>query len=752
MANSSPLTLYVLQTNTPLFLYVADSLQTKILQDALAECGWESAAQLIQQDTSEAFTFITGKLELPLLTLKMDLYHTGKEEPDDDHRFVNERLLEVAILGEPVEGSDVITLEDCLENYFNNRIDVRRHMERHRSMILRSTKSADGLPPAEEKLHALHVETVEYGEGEVAEMTESPLTEVPGTPSKSPLDRIRPDMQRSRANSIFSQRRVIPAVDSKSNQISDSKDPEHQRKASIRTEVLMPAWQFFKLLPWYTDNVPTSDAQVAAHFSHKRPVLGIALKRYQVSNQGVASRLNTYVDIPLEIAVPAFVSDDDISDDSPLVGNFKLVLQSVVCHRGSTVNSGHYISLVRGQAANAKDRGSFSSTSESPYSDDEPDPWMLFDDLAKDRITYVDIHQKLKEECPYLLFYQVQPIDDAPPTYEESCSRVPSDDLSASPEKLKMLGSFTEADQNDLTDTVIVEDETGTSPNGAPAASIEAVDWETSTRTSLDLNTVSGGGRGRQAPEDARGRTSMSSNRSSAGADALGSHINASVPSTPLDETRSSFLGLPISRRGSKVHPGKSKSRPSSQGAEERSSRFGMSFNMTKITSLGRSPSRNDLVSMGGTSNDEAVASAVTTPGAELTEDASTLAVVDNPQEKEGGQIASTDSVAGSIGSLGGGNLTGGSTESLSSSSRPDNNTFAVAAAAAEISSDELQARQQRTKNWKGKMEQKAVERTRIREEKQKERRDEKMAVKKGKKANKANSKGDVPDRECVVM
>jgi hypothetical protein len=50
---------------------------TKHLQESLAECGWRDAANLRQQDPSEAFGFITGQLELPLLTLKMDLYHTS---------------------------------------------------------------------------------------------------------------------------------------------------------------------------------------------------------------------------------------------------------------------------------------------------------------------------------------------------------------------------------------------------------------------------------------------------------------------------------------------------------------------------------------------------------------------------------------------------------------------------------------------------------------------------------------------------
>jgi hypothetical protein len=357
-----------------------------------------------------------------------------------------------------------------------------------------------------------------------------------------------------------------------------SSTPGRPRTNSIRTEVLMPAWQFFKLLPWYTENiVPTSDAQVAAHFSRKRPMLGIALKRYQYSTSGVASRLDTFIDIPLEIAVPSFVSDDDMEDHSPLVGNFKLVLQSVVCHRGVSVNSGHYVSLVRGRAPNAQSVDGRSGRPDSSESSEEEDPWMLFDDLARERVTYVDIHQKLKEECPYLLFYQVQPIDeehgpDAPPSYDEAMSRNPSDAFEYSPEKLRKVGS----DENDM---VLVESTSPTSPNGLSGT--EIVDWTVSNRTSLDI----------------RGRTSLEARRSSIDDSTVASQATTSVPSTPIDESRSSFLGIP-SRRGSKVKPQKSnKSRP---GSTEGASRF--SLNMSKLTSR---VSRTDLTNLASSAEED---------------------------------------------------------------------------------------------------------------------------------------------------
>lgn len=54
------------------------NIQTQLIQEALAACGWKDAQLLEQQDTSEAFAFITETLQLPLLTLQVDLFHQGK--------------------------------------------------------------------------------------------------------------------------------------------------------------------------------------------------------------------------------------------------------------------------------------------------------------------------------------------------------------------------------------------------------------------------------------------------------------------------------------------------------------------------------------------------------------------------------------------------------------------------------------------------------------------------------------------------
>lgn len=378
---------------------------TKHIQDALAECGWADAANLRQQDASEAFTFITGTLELPLLTLKMDIYHTGKEDASDDHKFINERLLEVALPPEPTDGS-TLTLEDCLEAYFNNRIEVKRYLERRNTVS--STRSVDSMSIS--KGFTSHIEEIETTPTLSPVDSNSPQVERPSPWSSASVSETAdtlPTRGSSRRDSIVQERFIPdPAVVKPPDEPLSGSDTQ-QRRGIFRKEVMMPAWQFFSLIPWYTDNSPTNDAQVAAHFSSKRPILGMCLKRYSFTPNGNATRRDTYIDIPTEIGLPHFIQDDNLDADAPIYGNFKLSLQAMVCHRGNSVDSGHYISIVRGTSANParSDSSSSSDTLEMPKH------WMRFDDLAAERVTLIDIETALKTESPYLLFYQILPIN-----------------------------------------------------------------------------------------------------------------------------------------------------------------------------------------------------------------------------------------------------------------------------------------------------------------------------------------------------
>ncbi|KAL8643841.1 MAG: hypothetical protein Q9226_008088 [Calogaya cf. arnoldii] len=378
---------------------------TKLLQLQIAECGWEDAAQVHQQDASEAFNFITEVLNLPLLTLKMDIYHHGKEDAGDDHRFVNERCLEVAI---PESNGAGLTLETCLTEYFNNRIEVKRYLQQRRGTIgsVRSQASFD----SSSKGSVAHIETVECDDS----LPSTPISPLPASATR------RPTFGRVRAPSIIQESYISEKEEITDTPAYESPHNGRRRGGSLRKEVVMPAWQFFSLIPWYTDAKPSNDQQVAAHFHSARPMLGICLKRYSFQPNGEAKRNGTYIDIPQEIGLPHFIQDDNMAEDGPLFGNFKLTLRSAICHQGTRVDSGHYIGLVR--TYDPKNPGE--------------DRWIRLDDLAKERVAEVDIDRFLQRETPYLLFYQVVPIEgdpgniaegeidngiDRPPPYTQEC-------------------------------------------------------------------------------------------------------------------------------------------------------------------------------------------------------------------------------------------------------------------------------------------------------------------------------------------
>ncbi|KAL9000006.1 MAG: hypothetical protein Q9169_001251 [Polycauliona sp. 2 TL-2023] len=344
---------------------------TKHIQLQLADCGWEDAAQLHQQDASEAFNFITEVLNLPLLTLKMDIFHHGKEDAGDDHRFVNERCLEVAI---PEANGQALTLEACLEEYFNNSIEVKRFMQQRRGTMgsVRSQASFDSTS----KGSAAHIETVEYDNS----LPSTPISPLPASTTR------RPTFARARAPSIIQESYV-----SEKNEAIDA--PEYENAPKGRRRGGCSPFSFRE-----TDARQAATPNICIRKTALTVATGICLKRYSFQPNGQAKRNGTYIDIPQEIGLPHFIQDDNMAEDGPLFGNFKLTLRSAICHQGTRVDSGHYIALVR------------------TYDPQNPgeDRWIRHDDMAKERVAEVDINQFLKHETPYLLFYQVVPIEGDP--------------------------------------------------------------------------------------------------------------------------------------------------------------------------------------------------------------------------------------------------------------------------------------------------------------------------------------------------
>jgi hypothetical protein len=148
----------------------------------MAECGWLDARLLEQQDTSEAFAFLTEKLELPLLSLQVDLFHQGRHD-DDDHKVVYERLLNLAVPSD-TDGNG-IKLEDCLEEYFNTQVDVLRDSEEAKKSI-----AEDGSPGAVPTLSIPNQIRLIRDEESVLTPTaisSSPIDMSPLTPRADPL-------------------------------------------------------------------------------------------------------------------------------------------------------------------------------------------------------------------------------------------------------------------------------------------------------------------------------------------------------------------------------------------------------------------------------------------------------------------------------------------------------------------------------------------------------------------------------------
>jgi hypothetical protein len=173
----------------------------------------------------------------------MDIYHTGKEDASDDHKFINERLLEVAIPPEPTDGQ-TLTLEDCLEAYFNNRIEVKRYLGRRNT--LPSTQSVESLSIS--KGFTAHVEEVDITPTITPVQSSSPRAEKPSPWSSfSEFNDALTARRLGRRDSLVRER-FIPESKEEPGETDLHSSDAQQRKGSYRKEVMMPAWQFFSLI------------------------------------------------------------------------------------------------------------------------------------------------------------------------------------------------------------------------------------------------------------------------------------------------------------------------------------------------------------------------------------------------------------------------------------------------------------------------------------------------------------------------
>ncbi|KAH7152313.1 ubiquitin carboxyl-terminal hydrolase-domain-containing protein [Dactylonectria estremocensis] len=628
---------------------------TKLIQDALADSGWSDARMLEQQDTSEAFAFITETLQLPLLSLQVDLFHQGKRDKDD-HKVVYERLLNLAVPPDPDEKG--IKLEDCLEEYFNAQVDVQRDSEEAKKASLQEMSRSDH--PRLIHRDTIRLITEEMGESSTPTVMASPIAmsplqrtptlekgpllafpelkpeedskpedsepkegeegeppgktpdKTPGEPPSEPPNEHPNEEQNGKAISSEAELAVPrpkPAIRARSTSViqrvlldeqgraSSPDNPTMLQKAmrkgsTVVKAVTIPAWQFFRLIPWHalTSNEPRSNVDVALNFD-QRPVVGICLKRYAMTESGQPKRHNTFIDIPDSLRLPHFMMADDpkAEEDPNPLSDYKLVLQSVICHRGDSLQSGHYIafSRVAPKLLTKNRRHDF-----DPPPDYEEAQWVRFDDLQiEKRVTYVDdIKQSLKDEMPYLLFYQIVPVVEVTaPSVEDTETEPPS--YNESKVSIELPPTPTRVDSNQL---VILGQEEGYFDNTPTATSSQLhASKPPSIRLSSDSERLprrSGeildSHFGSFLGDSRRPSVNWTDSTSATPAVTPNSHSPAITPS---EESTSSRLSRAASR-----FTKANRSRPSSQTGENR-----ISFSMTRYVGLMR-PSKEPLVDTNG--------------------------------------------------------------------------------------------------------------------------------------------------------
>ncbi|KAK4127626.1 cysteine proteinase [Parathielavia appendiculata] len=564
---------------------------TEHIQQALADCGWKDAARLEQQDTSEAFAFIADALQLPLLALRMDLFHQGKGDVDD-HKVVHERCLNLPV--PPDTDGKGVKLEDCMEAYFNNKVDVLRDSVEEKKSVDKpaiTPESMTRMVPDEEAPD-------EHTENTQLQRRWTTHGDVVQSPVSAPSPSSPPSSSRARSTSII-QRFIVSEKTASADAETRSLLQRAKRTGSnVVKAVTIPAWQFYRLIPWNatSSTAPSSDVELARHFN-QRPVVAICLKRYTMTEKGVPIRQNTFIDIPDSLRLPHFmvVDDCDVEEQDPngLSQEYKLVLQSVICHRGDSIHSGHYVAYARVAPKLLTDNRGHDH---DPPPDYEEPQWVKFDDLAIERRVEPvdDIQQCLRrqEEMPYVLIYQLVPMVDVTTASTDGSVTDPPGYLESTVDVSKTPSAETISDAGRLSKSISGYFDSGTTltqsgPRLRPSSEIEQpprLSFEEYDMQALTIQT------------DNSRRGSVTFSEPVATSNPAASPEAGSPAVTPQEETTSARL----SRAAAMFKSGASKSRPTSQAGEGR-----ISLTISRL-GFGRQ-SKDSGSSVGnGTTNSEA--------------------------------------------------------------------------------------------------------------------------------------------------
>ncbi|CAG8735229.1 11940_t:CDS:2, partial [Racocetra fulgida] len=88
--------------------------------DRFTSCYIDENENPTQEDASELFLFLSCLYELPYLPLGIHLFHGGSKDPNDE-RVITERLIQVAIPGDPHDETPV-SLEEVLITHFHDNV------------------------------------------------------------------------------------------------------------------------------------------------------------------------------------------------------------------------------------------------------------------------------------------------------------------------------------------------------------------------------------------------------------------------------------------------------------------------------------------------------------------------------------------------------------------------------------------------------------------------------------------------------
>lgn len=504
--------------------------------------------------------------------------------------------MNLAVPADP-EGKGV-KLEDCLEEYFNTKVDVSRDgVEEKGDRPLLSPRNTIRVVQGESEEEAEARDQLD-GEPLQPRFTTEAAPESAGEPSTP--DPERPSI-RHRSTSII--QRIVLDDDGKPTDSDAGSLLQKAKKkgATVVKAVTIPAWQFFRLIPWHAggpDSEPKTDREIVMHFD-QRPVVGICLKRYLMTEDGHAKRHNTFIDIPDSLRLPHFMAaGDKVEEENSLSMEYKLVLQSVVCHRGDSVHSGHYISFARVNPKLLTDNRRHDSDPPPDYEDAQ---WAKFDDLAlENRVSNVDdIKEALKQEMPYLLFYQIVPMVDVtnvsvtgsetePPSYNDSTINVAS--TISGPDSDRLGLSRPASGYFEIP-----------ALSGGPSIRFSS-ELERPPRLSLNMEEDGHQPSSLLSPDTSRRGSVAFSEPAGPGTPALTPELGPSPAVTPGDESTAQRLS-----RAAAKFKSSGRSRPSSQVGE---SRISITISRLNLKSKSKEPLREAGESSGGDGEETPVATA----------------------------------------------------------------------------------------------------------------------------------------------